>query len=127
MPRGNRTGPEGEGPLTGLGRGYCSGSDAPRYMSPGPGMGRGTFGGPWYGRRGFGGRGRGYRGWFHAMGLPRWAWFAPPDWGPPPPEYVERQDMAHLKAQAGWLREQLAGIEARMDELAQDHDTESVD
>lgn len=64
MPRFGGTGPSGEGPLTGWGRGYC-GSGMGRGLSPGfgPGYGRGFS-------RGFGrGMGRGFGpgpgfGWF---------------------------------------------------------------
>lgn len=63
MPRGDRTGPEGRGPKTGRGLGYCDGNDGPGYASdlPGMGMGRGPRDGRGPGRgRGFGpGRGRG--------------------------------------------------------------------
>lgn len=62
MPRGNRTGPMGEGPRTGRGMGYCTGNDQPGYMnSPsnwGGGYGRRFGGGPGFGRGGgFGLRG----------------------------------------------------------------------
>jgi len=55
MPQGDRTGPNGQGPMTGRGMGLCSGSNTPGYMNSGfgRGMGRG------YGR-GFG-RGFGFR------------------------------------------------------------------
>jgi len=33
MPRGNRTGPEGKGPRTGRGLGFCSGSDTAGFES----------------------------------------------------------------------------------------------
>jgi len=65
MPRGDRTGPMGYGPMTGRGMGYCAGYPTPGYMNPGPGFG--------YGRgmgfaRGFGrGMGRGLgMGWGRA-------------------------------------------------------------
>ncbi len=65
MPRGDRTGPWGLGPMTGRGMGYCAGFPGPGFMSPGPGFGSGRgFG---FGR-GFGrglGFGRG-RGWSRA-------------------------------------------------------------
>jgi len=58
MPSGDKTGPEGYGPRSGRGLGYCSGYDSPGYTRGVPRGGRG------YGRgfgRGFGwGRGRGY-------------------------------------------------------------------
>ncbi len=41
MPRGNRTGPAGDGPRTGRSLGICSGYDIPGFMQPGPGMGFG--------------------------------------------------------------------------------------
>lgn len=68
MPAGDRTGPEGRGPLTGRGRGNC-GTPYQKAQAPLPsvnerGMGQGTFGpGRGLGRgpgRGFGyGPGRG--------------------------------------------------------------------
>ncbi len=71
MPRGNRTGPEGNGPQTGRAMGFCSGSNAPgftrgyigRGMGFGRGMGRGyNQVGPGRGIGGGrgGGMGRGY-------------------------------------------------------------------
>ncbi len=110
MPRGDRTGPYGDGPMTGRGVGYCAGSDAPGYAAPGPGMGRGAW-------RAWGGRGRGYRNWFYATGLPRWARFGPSA-APAQPAYDAAQEMVDLKAQASWLGEQLSAIQARLEALA---------
>lgn len=59
MPRGDRTGPEGRGRLTGRGLGYCAGYEEPGYTG-----GRGWFGRGGRGRR-FLGRGRGW-GFFGA-------------------------------------------------------------
>lgn len=58
--RGDKKGPEGEGPRTGRGLGLCSGSDKPGYLSSEApmGMGRGGGRGAGAGRRG-GGRGFG--------------------------------------------------------------------
>jgi hypothetical protein len=56
MPRGDRTGPLGDGPRTGRGAGYCGGFETPGFMNPHAGFGRG--GG--YGRGMGYGRGRGY-------------------------------------------------------------------
>ena len=50
MPRGDRTGPLGDGPMTGRQLGYGAGYDSPGYTK-GPGGGLG---------RGFRGRGRGF-------------------------------------------------------------------
>jgi len=75
MPGGDRTGPEGRGPKTGRGAGYCAGNDQPGFTEPGPrggggfgfGFGRGRGAGWGWRRggrvRGFGGRGRGFRFW----------------------------------------------------------------
>jgi hypothetical protein len=64
MPGGDRTGPMGEGPLTGRGSGYCAGASYPRRFS------RGGDGG-WDGGFGRGGgRGRRNRSW--ATGRPSW-------------------------------------------------------
>jgi hypothetical protein len=64
MPGGDRTGPMGQGPITGRGMGYCQGNDHPGYGSspwnPGRGPGRGFRRGPGYGR----GRRLGLRGGF---------------------------------------------------------------
>ena len=73
MPRGDRRGPEGMGPMTGRGLGYCAGFEQPGFMADEPprggaGYGRG-YGFRGRGRMGFGpgfgyGRGRGFgRGW----------------------------------------------------------------
>ena len=54
MPRGDRSGPSGEGPNTGRGMGYCTGNDHPGFTNTisnrGRGYGRGFHGGQGYGR-----------------------------------------------------------------------------
>jgi len=54
MPRGDRSGPSGEGPNTGRGMGYCTGNDHPGFMNAisnrGRGYGRGFHGGAGYGQ-----------------------------------------------------------------------------
>lgn len=53
MPRGDRTGPEGRGAMTGRGAGFCGGYDSPGFSRGGrAGAGRGLG-------RGFSGRGAG--------------------------------------------------------------------
>lgn len=60
MPRGDRTGPWGDGPMTGRGVGLCAGAPSPGWFR-GSGRGRGRRGmGPGRGRRwasGWSGRG----------------------------------------------------------------------
>ncbi|MFO7810169.1 MAG: DUF5320 domain-containing protein [Candidatus Delongbacteria bacterium] len=54
MPRGDRTGPNGAGQMTGRGLGYCAGYDEPGFTAGGRGLGRG------YGRGYGAGYGRAY-------------------------------------------------------------------
>jgi hypothetical protein len=42
MPRGDRTGPLGQGPGTGRGAGYCGGSADPGFANPAAGRGLGN-------------------------------------------------------------------------------------
>lgn len=117
MPGGDRTGPLGQGPMTGRAAGYCAGYPVPGYMNPVPGRGRG-YG---FGRRQ--GRGRG-RGWGRGFG---WQWQAYP-YGYPydPPQYFgspygpeinpqEEADM--LKDQAKAMQEEIKSINDRIKEL----------
>ena len=120
MPGGDRTGPEGRGPMTGRGAGYCAGYNVPGYMNQ---AARGGFG---MGRGGWGrGRGRGWRNMYYATGLPGWmrygrapAWgVAPPMYGPQPPEMTGEQEAEYLKSQAEYLGEELEAIKKRISEL----------
>ena len=106
MPRGDRTGPRGMGPMTGRGMGYCAGAGAPGYANLG-------FG------RGFGG-GRGWRHQYYATGVPGWARYGyAPAWGyglygQPMPE---AQETELLKNQAQALKRELDAIAQRLEEL----------
>lgn len=95
MPGGDRTGPLGAGPRTGRGLGYCGWYNRPGFEPPAFGF-----------RGGFGFGGRGWRNRYFATGVPGWA-----------PATVE-QETADLKTQAEWLKEQLAAIEKRIQELS---------
>ena len=104
MPRGDRTGPAGMGPMTGRAAGYCAGYPVPGYMNP--------VGGRGYWGRGPGG-GRGRRNWFYATGLPGWArtaygwpaWggYAPPNYGPVAPSVTVLTALDHFSAVSGTL------------------------
>lgn len=111
MPRGNRTGPAGWGPMTGRGMGYCAGYEAPGYAYQALGYGRR--------RGGRGGAGRGWRHGYHATGLPRWARYDDaPDWyGPYGPPMSEEQETDLLTNQADALKRELEAISKRLDEL----------
>ncbi len=62
MPRGNKTGPDGEGAMTGRAQGYCTGNNQPGFISNQSYQGSG-FGGGGRGRGSANGRGlgRGFR------------------------------------------------------------------
>lgn len=114
MPRGDRTGPLGMGPMTGRAAGYCAGYGVPGYMNPVPGRGFGI---------GFGGWGRGFhwRHWYYATGLPGWVRFGySPAWGWSVPSLTKEQETDMLKAQAKALQEQFDAINKRITELEQE-------
>ena len=117
MPRGDRSGPTGAGPMTGRGLGYCAGYPEPGYTAEGYGMGRGPAG---FGRRG--GGGRGWRHRYYATGLPRWARGAAPAYPQPygyddPPAPGPREQSAALKSQVEYLESALEEARARLAEL----------
>ena len=100
MPRRDRTGPMGAGPMTGR----RAGNDMPGFnntaaLRQGPGFG-------------FRGAGHGRRCMFYATGLPGWRRFNP---SPPAPKV----EVDSLKAQADWLKEQLDLINKRIEEMDQ--------
>jgi len=100
MPGFDGTGPRGQGPGTGWGRGYCGG---------GFGGGRQGFGGGgrWCRpRRGFWGPGGG-RAWGYGPTGPGYG----PGYGPP------QDEPQALKAEAARLRSELEAIEKRLAEL----------
>lgn len=113
MPGGDRTGPMGQGGMTGRAAGYCAGSQQPGWMSRM--MGRWFGGGGWGGWPGRGGgQGRGHRHGFRATGMPGWqrAAMGMSAWGsqgpvpvmqPEPSAPTPDQELAWLKQQAGHL------------------------
>ena len=108
MPRGDRTGPRGIGPLTGRQMGFCAGYPSPGFLSPGPGYGmdRGMGFGKGFGRgMGFG-RGRGWSG----AGYGGYEAY-------PPPQFSKEDEMAYLETQAKEMKEELNQLKARMEEL----------
>ena len=114
MPRGDRRGPEGFGPMSGRGYGYCAGYDAPGYAAPAPGrgMGRGGRGRAWGYGGGYGaGYGRGMawrRGWGYGQ-------YGGPGFEQPQPD--RRQELGALKRQAEYFERGLEQVKSRIDEL----------
>ena len=102
MPRGDRTGPAGAGPMTGRRAGYCSGFSAPGFANPA--MPNQDFG------FGFKGGGRGWRNMAYTTGLPGWQRF-----GYTPS--IPKDEAESLKVQSTWLKDQLAAIDKRLEEL----------
>ena len=92
MPRGDRTGPTGAGPMTGRGMGICAGNNAPGYAMGG-GFGRGM------------GMGRGFRNRFFAGG------------GVAPQTPVEPLNKTE---QVSMLKEQMTRIQQQIEALGDD-------
>ncbi len=100
MPGFNRRGPENQGPMTGWGRGLCTGNagydtGSGRGFGPGSGFGYGRGRGGRWCRGGFGGRGYGRRAFGPAV----------------PPESPD-----DLKQRAEWLESELAAIRQQLNE-----------
>ena len=104
MPRGDRTGPMGAGRMTGRGAGWCAGYDRPGYANPAPRLGLGL---------GYRNGGGGWRNMYYATGLPGWARAGTV----PPPVPAAEQELADLKAQAGWLAGQFDAIQKRIEDF----------
>ena len=116
MPRGDRTGPTGAGPMSGRALGYCAGYDAPGFTAgPGRGMGRGMG---WRNARGFGGGfGPGYgRGMGRGFGPAYGRGFYPDqpyeDLAP-----TREEELQALKHQAERLQRTLDEVNQRIKDL----------
>lgn len=113
MPLGDRTGPDGMGPMTGRAAGFCAGYNAPGHMNPAFGGGHG------YGRglgRGFGrGRGRGFGRRFASpyAGGPNAVPYNPPPYSAP----TKEEELGALKEQQQYLDNALQDVKKRIDDL----------
>ncbi|MBN1603166.1 MAG: DUF5320 domain-containing protein [Chitinispirillaceae bacterium] len=111
MPRGDRTGPMGMGPMTGRGAGICGGFGVPGFMNAMPGRGGMGMG---LGR----GRGRGFgmgMGWGRGWGR-GWA-FQGAQVAPQPVSSQQVDELSLLKNQAKYFDEALQSINSRISEL----------
>jgi hypothetical protein len=108
MPRGNKTGPWGAGPMSGRAAGYCAGYPVPGFMNPRRGFGRG-FGRGW--GRGFG------RGWYAypppVIVQPAYPQIYPPATQQQSPE----QEVATLETYQKELVAEKADLEKEMDDI----------
>ncbi len=115
MPRGDRTGPGGAGPMTGRVAGYCAGYSVPGYMNP---VGR-------YGRGWGRGRGRGFgRGWLvYPQPVVVQPAYPPAIQPVAQPQSAEQEVAAlenyqkDLEAEKADLEQEMGGVKARIEEL----------
>ncbi len=118
MPRGDGTGPWGQGSMTGRGAGFCGGYGMPGHANPTLGRGFG-WGGRGGGGFGGGGGGRGRRNMYWATGMPGWARFGSfPGPGVVAPVYgagmSKSEEVEVLKQQAEYFKANLEDIEKRL-------------
>jgi hypothetical protein len=105
MPRGDRTGPMGYGPLTGRRMGFCAGYDAPGFanLRGGGGLGRA------WGRGGGFGRGMAFRG-----GRQGWGGYPVPagfqGYGP-------AEEATQIRSEIDVLEKTLETLKKRLDEV----------
>jgi len=97
MPRGDKTGPAGQGPMTGRGMGYCGGYNTPGFMNPG------------FGRGGGRGLGRGF-GWRRFWGYPYGAY-------PYQPQITKKEEKEMLEDEVADLEKELKEVRARLNQL----------
>ena len=130
MPRGDQTGPLGEGPMTGRAFGYCAGYDRPGFTAgprcgPGSAAGFGAgFGrrrggrGPGFGRSGFGGRGMAW-GRPDGMGYPPayGAWGAAHGEAAPEAPVSKENRKEAIQGEVEALEERLRFLKREMDAL----------
>lgn len=111
MPRGDRTGPMGMGPMTGRGAGYCNSFATSDYAYP-VGFAGGLGGGLRCGG------GRRFRRMFYATGMPGWARYGHPEnMGTNAAAFDER---TFLSNQTKFLENQLREIKERLSNLNED-------
>lgn len=107
MPRGDRTGPNGMGQMTGRGLGYCAGYDSPGFTKGVPRGGAGFGFGRGYGRgQGFR-RGFGYGRGFQYPTYPNYA----------VPQYSATDETKYLETEIDALKNELTAMEKRLSEL----------
>jgi len=121
MPRGDGTGPWGQGSMTGRGLGYCGGYDSPGYTK-GPGMGlrRGIGGGRGmvYGRGVGWGRGGGRRLgglWGYSAPFSRPNLVTPPVY---PPATTPDAQLNMLKQEKQYLESEMENIKNAMEDIS---------
>ncbi len=114
MPRGDRTGPRGLGPMTGRTVGYCAGYSVPGFMNPIGGYGRGL------GKRWGRGFGRGRIVYPQQRGQPAYPPAHQPVTQPQSPEQgvaALESYQKELEAEKVDLEQEMGSIKTRIEEL----------
>ena len=112
MPGFNGTGPQGMGPRTGGGRGFCTPGTANNYNTGTTPRGIGRGGAPWGGGRGrSGGGGYGRGGYGPAANYTAGAYDTDP-------VQNTQQDLVFLKNQANSMEQELEHIRKRIEDLS---------
>ena len=109
MPRGDRTGPNGMGQMTGRGLGYCAGYDSPGFTKGVPRGGAGFD----YGRRFGRGLGKGFSrefGYSRVFQYPAYPNYAVP-------QYSAKDETKYLETEIDALKNELTAMENRLSEL----------
>jgi len=109
MPRGNRMGPAGLGPMTGRGMGYCAGFNIPGFANRAGGFIMGGFG-----------RGRGFRNMYYMTGLPAWARYG----GFTAPDTISLDEKTLLDSRQKVLEEELNLIRKQLKKLEEQNKEE---
>ncbi len=110
MPRGDKTGPEGQGPMTGRGLGFCAGYPNPGFANNFFGRGIGTS--RFFGR----GLGMGFRGGRGQSGNYY------PNQYPAPQALSKKDELNIMEVQAKNLKKELDEIHMRISELKSEKD-----
>jgi hypothetical protein len=103
MPGFDRTGPRGEGPMTGWGLGYCGTPAGRRRVRS------------WPFRQFRGGRQRGWRNRYYYTGIPGWAWWQRGEFYGP--EITVQEEIKMLQDEAKNLERELKNIQKTISDL----------
>lgn len=104
MPRGDRTGPGGMGPMTGRGAGFCAGYERPGFTNPGYGGGYGRGGG-------YGGFGRGFRNRYYATGVPFRGMYGGVQYTAEQELELQRKEVEMMEAELKAAKDRIARLE----------------
>jgi uncharacterized protein DUF5320 len=119
MPRGDRTGPDGMGPMTGRAAGFCSSYNRPGFTN----LGRGSFSGIGRGLgRLFGGVGR-RRGRGFGTNQDYGTYNPPINYGGyynPPAKYDAESEKVFLENEIKALNENLAALQDRLSDFSKE-------